>query len=53
MARGRGNGGQKQITNLPADFDVRDFDTSSDGSEVALERIQERSDVVLVDLAHR
>jgi Tol biopolymer transport system component len=43
-------GAQKQITSLPADFDVRDFDISPDGSEVVLERIQERSDVILVDL---
>jgi Tol biopolymer transport system component len=46
-------GAQKQITSLPADFDVRDFDISPDGSEVVLERIQERSDVILVDLARQ
>lgn len=43
-------GVERQLTNLPPDFDVRDFDISQDGREVVLEREQERSDVVLVDL---
>ena len=33
----------------PPDFDVRDFDLSRDGREVVLERVQERSDLVLID----
>jgi hypothetical protein len=43
-------GAERQLTNLSADFDVRDFDISSDGGEVVFERMQERSDVVLMDL---
>jgi Tol biopolymer transport system component len=43
-------GAQRQLTNLSPDFDIRDFDISSDGREVVLERVQERSDVVLLDL---
>jgi serine/threonine protein kinase/dipeptidyl aminopeptidase/acylaminoacyl peptidase len=43
-------GAEKQLTNLPSDFDIRDFDISPDGHEVVLERGQERSDVVLLDL---
>ena len=43
-------GAQRQLTNLGPDFDVRDFDVSPDGREVVLERVQERSDVVLLDL---
>jgi len=43
-------GAERQLTNLPADFDVHDFDISSDGGEVVFERVQERSDVVLMDL---
>jgi Tol biopolymer transport system component len=43
-------GAQRQLTNLPADFDIRDFDISPDGSEVVLERAQERSNVVLLDI---
>jgi len=46
-------GAQRQLTNLPADFDVRDFDISSDGREVVLERAQAHSDVVLFDLPRR
>jgi Tol biopolymer transport system component len=44
-------GAERQLTNLPRDFDIRDFDISPDGREVVLERVQERSDVVLLDLA--
>jgi Tol biopolymer transport system component len=43
-------GTERQLTDLPSDFDVRDFDLSPDGGEVVLERIQERSDVVMLDL---
>jgi len=43
-------GTERQLTNLPQDFDVGDFDVSPDGREVVLERMQERSDVVLLDL---
>jgi dipeptidyl aminopeptidase/acylaminoacyl peptidase len=43
-------GAERQLTNLPPDFDIRDFDIASDGREAVLERAQERSDVVLLDL---
>ena len=43
-------GAERQLTNLTSDFDIRDFDISPDGREVVLERVQERSDVVLLDL---
>jgi Tol biopolymer transport system component len=43
-------GSERQLTNLPPDFDIRDFDVSPDGREVVLERVQEHSDVVLLDL---
>lgn len=43
-------GAERQLTYLPAGFDIRDFDISPDGHEVVLERGQERSDVVLLDL---
>jgi Tol biopolymer transport system component len=46
-------GAQRQLTNLPPAFDIRDFDISPDGREVVLERVQERSDVVLLDLPRR
>jgi Tol biopolymer transport system component len=43
-------GAERRLTNLAPDFDIRDFDISADGREVVLERVQERSDVVLLDL---
>lgn len=43
-------GSRQQLTHLATDFDVRDFDASPDGREVVLERLEERSDVVLLDL---
>jgi Tol biopolymer transport system component/DNA-binding winged helix-turn-helix (wHTH) protein len=47
-----GTGAERQLTYLPADFDIRDFDISANGPEVVLERVQEHSEVVLLDL-HR
>jgi Tol biopolymer transport system component len=43
-------GAERQLTSFSPDFDIRDFDISSDGREVVLEREQERSDVVLLNL---
>ncbi len=42
-------GAMLQLTHMPADFDVRDFDISSDGREAILERAQARSHVVAID----
>ncbi|MGB6688076.1 MAG: hypothetical protein WBE76_09575 [Terracidiphilus sp.] len=46
-------GAERQLTDLPSDFDVCDFDVSPDGHEAVLERIQDRSEVVLLELARR
>jgi Tol biopolymer transport system component len=43
-------GAERQLTHLTPEFDIRDFDISPDGREVVLERVQERSNVVLLDL---
>ncbi len=43
-------GAGHQLTALPDDFDVKDFDVSPDEREVVLERSEARSDVVLMDL---
>ena len=43
-------GAERQLTTLSPDFDIRDFDISPDGHEAVLERVQQRSDVVLLDL---
>lgn len=44
-------GAERRLISLPPDFDVRDFDLSPDGREVVFERVQERSDLVLLDLS--
>ncbi len=46
-------GAEHRLTNLPPDFNLRDFDVSPDGREIVLERVQENSDVVLIDLRSR
>jgi Tol biopolymer transport system component len=46
-------GAERQLTNLSPDFDIRAFDISPDGREVVLERVQEHSDVVLLDLPRK
>ena len=43
-------GAERQLTNLAPDFDIDDFDVSSDGREIVLERVQQRSDAELLDL---
>jgi dipeptidyl aminopeptidase/acylaminoacyl peptidase len=47
------NWSERQLTNLGRDFNLRDFDVSPDGREIVLDRVQERSDVVLIDLPRR
>ena len=44
-------GVERQLTKLAADFDIQDFDISPDGRDVVLERVQENSDVVLMELS--
>lgn len=46
-------GAEYQVTALAPDFDVRDFDVSPDGGELVLERIQEQSDIVLIERPRR
>lgn len=46
-------GVERQLTHLPEDFEIADFDISRDGHDIVLERAQERSDVVLLDLLKR
>ena len=43
-------GAERQVTHLAPEFDIQDFDTSPDGREVIIERVQERSNLVLLDL---
>jgi MinD-like ATPase involved in chromosome partitioning or flagellar assembly len=46
-------GAERQLTDFTPDFEIRDFDISQDGREVVLERLQEQSDIVLLDLPGR
>ena len=43
-------GAERQVTHLAPEFDIQDFDISPDGREVIIERVQERSNLVLLDL---
>lgn len=47
------NGLERKLTDLPPDFEIRDFDISPDGREVILERAQTESRVVLLTLPRR
>jgi Tol biopolymer transport system component len=42
-------GAERPLTDLAADFDVRDFDLSPDGREIVLEQVEQRSDIVLIE----
>jgi Tol biopolymer transport system component len=46
-------GQQRQLTELPSDFTIRDFDVSPDGRDIVLERVQEHADVVLIEVPSR
>jgi Tol biopolymer transport system component len=43
-------GRRRQLTDFASDFVIRDFDISPDGRELVFDRVQENSDVVLLDL---
>jgi Tol biopolymer transport system component len=43
-------GAERQLTHLAPEFDIQDFDISPDGREVVIERVQERSNLVLLDI---
>jgi Tol biopolymer transport system component len=42
-------GAERPLTALPADFLIRDYDVSGDGRQFVLERVQEHSDIVLIE----
>ena len=42
-------GAERQLSEVAPDFDIRDFDVSLDGREILLERVQEHSEIVLVE----
>jgi Tol biopolymer transport system component len=46
-------GAERQLTDVPADFILRDFDVSPDGREIVLEQAVQHSDIVLLELPRR
>jgi serine/threonine protein kinase/Tol biopolymer transport system component len=42
-------GTERQLTDLPANFVIGDFDVSPDGAEIVFDRVQESSSVVLIE----
>jgi serine/threonine protein kinase len=43
-------GETRQLTKLKTGYSVRSFDISADGKEILFDRVQENSDIVLIDL---
>ncbi len=43
------SGAERQLTELAADFVVRDFDISPDGSRIVFDRIEENSNIALIE----
>jgi Tol biopolymer transport system component len=43
-------GEKRQLTKLKPGYSVRSFDISPDGKEIVFDRVQENSDIVLIDL---
>jgi hypothetical protein len=44
-------GVQRALRELPADFDTRYFDVAPGGEEIILDRVEDNSDVALIDRA--
>ena len=47
------SGARRVLAELPADFAIRDFDVSADGSEVVFERAEQLSELALIDRRDR
>jgi Tol biopolymer transport system component len=45
------NGAERQLTDLPSDFDIRDFDVSADGSQIIFDRTEENSEIAVIERA--
>ena len=43
-------GSERQLTDLSPAFNIRDFDVFADGREIVVERVQEQSDIVLIEV---
>jgi Tol biopolymer transport system component len=45
-------GAERMLAKLPAEFVIGDFDISPDGSEILFDRVQENSELALIERAH-
>jgi len=45
-------GARRILAELPADFAMRDFDVSADGSEIVFDRLQVNADLALIERTH-
>jgi Tol biopolymer transport system component len=45
-------GAERQLTDLPSNFVIGDFDVSPDGTEIIFDREQESSSIVLIERTH-
>jgi hypothetical protein len=46
-------GMERRPTNFGRDFIIKDFDVSPDGREIVFDRVQDNSDIVLIDRPQR
>ena len=46
-------GAERQLTDLPQDFVIGDFDLSPDGTEITFDRVQESSSIALIERSLR
>jgi hypothetical protein len=42
-------GAERQLTDLPGNFTIGDFDVSPDGQEIIFDRVQETSGIALIE----
>ena len=45
-------GAERVLAELPAEFVIRDFDVSSNGAEILFDRVQENSELALIERGH-
>ena len=43
------SGAERVLSELPRDFVIQDFDVAADGSEVVFDRVQENSELALIE----
>lgn len=46
-------GTRRPLTQLPADYEVRDFDVSADGAQIVFDRVEAGSQMAVIDRARR